>query len=81
MPDVRALAYPDEPYSAYCRVCWQAIYAGWIDEKNHHSGECMDGHLRMKDCAHAMGLEACIGQIRSYLASTAPPPPPDDKTP
>jgi hypothetical protein len=39
LPDARALSLPDEPYSAYCKVCWQSIYGCWVDTVPHH-GKC-----------------------------------------
>jgi hypothetical protein len=53
LPDRRALAFPDEPFSAYCKVCWQCVYLLWTD-KVPHGGACMFGHTKMTDCKQAM---------------------------
>lgn len=71
--DQRALAFPDEPYSAYCKVCWQNVYCLWID-KQAHGGACIDGHSEMKECRQAMQWEEAIGKIKSYVKNTTSPP-------
>lgn len=72
LPDFRALAFPDEPYSAYCKVCWQTVYSLWIDKKDHHRGECMFWHQRIEDCKQAMEWEAFKGRVRKAVAETKP---------
>ena len=67
MEDQRALAYPDEPHSAYCRVCWTNIYVLYIDEDNHHGGLCPDGHTRADDCPHACAAAFNTRQIRRAM--------------
>ncbi len=70
LPDRRALAFPDEPFSAYCKVCWQGVYCLWIDKEDHHRGECMFGHKKIDDCKQAMDWEKFRGSVRKYLAET-----------
>lgn len=67
LPDRRAIAFPDEPFSAYCKVCWQSVYPFWIDKKDHHRGECMFGHSKMEDCKQAMDWARFIGRIKKYV--------------
>jgi hypothetical protein len=70
LPDRRAVAFPDEPYSAYCKVCWQCVYPLWIDKEDHHRGECMVGASKMEDCKQAMEWAQCVGKIRSYVKAS-----------
>ena len=67
LPDRRAIAFPDEPFSAYCKVCWQCVYPLWIDKDDHHKGECMFGHAKMGDCKQAMDWSRFVGSIKSYV--------------
>jgi hypothetical protein len=57
MADRRALAFPDEPYSAYCKLCWNAVYTFWADKSDHHGGVCEFGHATVADCPEAAGRE------------------------
>lgn len=66
IPDTRALAFPDRPYSAYCTVCWQAVYGLWVD-KEWHGGDCPFGARRIEDCDQAMDMERVKGEIRKYM--------------
>ena len=68
IPDRRALGMPDEPYSAYCRVCWQATYRFWVD-RQPHDGSCPFGAKQITDCEQAMAWERCKGQIKRHLAA------------
>lgn len=67
LPDRRSLAFPDEPFSAYCKTCWQCVYPLWIDANDHHGGVCMFGHKESKHCTQAMDWERFKGGIRKYL--------------
>lgn len=62
LPDQRAPAFPDEPYSAYCRLCWANVYCLYIDRENHHGSKCIDGHTDPSQCrearAHNVNREA-----------------------
>jgi hypothetical protein len=53
LTDSRALAFPDEPYSAYCKVCWNAVYTFWTDKSDHHGGVCAFGHATAASCPEA----------------------------
>lgn len=65
LPDRRSLGLPDEPFSAYCKVCWQNVYCLWID-KAPHGGVCMFGHRKMSDCKQATDWAQMVGRIKSY---------------
>jgi hypothetical protein len=52
LPDHRALSLLDEPYSGYCKVCWNPVYVLWIDAP--HGGVCPYGNTRACDCRDAM---------------------------
>lgn len=67
VPDARALGLPDVPYSAFCKICWQGVYALWID-KEDHKGVCPFGALKISDCKQAMDWEQTKGRIKAYLA-------------
>lgn len=69
LPDKRALAFPDEPYSAYCRVCWHPYYRFWVTKDDHHNGECVFQHKSADQCPNAMGRERMTAQIRKYKQS------------
>ena len=71
LQDFRALSLADEPYSAYCKVCWQAVYSLWID-KTPHNGACMFGHTKIEQCAQAMEWEKFKGRIRKAVAESTP---------
>ena len=80
--DHRALAFPDEPYSAYCKVCWYPIYTVWIDREDHHNGECPEGHLRADECENArarMETRRVLEQLKrdGLLADPTQPPAPE----
>jgi hypothetical protein len=72
LADSRALGMKDEPFSAYCRVCWQRVYALWIDTVPH-GGVCPFGASKLEDCDQAMDWERVTGEIRSHLAETRKP--------
>ncbi len=65
LPDRRALGLPDEPFSAYCKVCWQGVYCCWI-EKEAHGGVCIFGHTKATDCRQAVEWERFKADIRKY---------------
>lgn len=69
LPDHRAPKMKDVPYSAYCKVCWQAVYSLWID-KEPHDGSCIEGACRIEDCNQAMEWERFRGRIRKYVSET-----------
>lgn len=66
LPDRRALGLKDEPYSAYCRVCWQNTYSLWI-ERVPHGGVCPFGASKVEDCGQAMDLERVRGEVKRYV--------------
>lgn len=70
LPDRRALGLPEQPYSAYCRVCWQPVYAFWIDSEPHR-GECVEGARVIGGCRQALDWEQAKGERRKYLARSA----------
>ena len=70
--DQRAPAFPDEPFSAYCKVCWQNIYCLWIDKNDHHEGKCLHGAERMQDCQQAMEWETAMAKIRQAIEINKP---------
>ena len=53
VPDKRSQTAPDEPYSAFCKVCWLPVYVLWID-KEHHHGVCPNGATRADQCTKAL---------------------------
>jgi len=67
IPDRRALGLQDIPFSAYCRVCWQGVYALWV-EKENHKGVCPFGAEKIGDCEQASAWERRRGEIKKYLA-------------
>lgn len=71
LPDFRAPSLKDEPYSAYCKVCWQTVYSLWID-KIPHNGACIFGHTKIEQCSQAMEWEEFKGRIRKAVAETQP---------
>ena len=71
LPDQRALAFPDEPFSAYCRVCWQNVYCLWID-KEPHGGVCIFGAIKAQDSKQAMDWERFKGGIKKHLKEHHP---------
>lgn len=48
LPDRRS-ACDHGPYSAYCKVCWNAVYIFWIDT-HPHDGVCPFGHTSASTC-------------------------------
>ena len=63
LPDQRAPAFPDEPYSAFCKVCWRNVYCLWMDKEHHHGGRCPDGHTRVDDCPEAREWFRMTGEL------------------
>lgn len=53
IPDRRAPAFPDKPYSAYCKVCWNAVYVLWVDKKHDMDGKCPNGCTDPDKCPDA----------------------------
>lgn len=68
LPDRRALGLPEEPYSAYCRVCWQGVYGLWI-EREPHNGVCPFGADAIGNCQQAMDMERIRGEVKKHLRS------------
>lgn len=65
LPDRRAPGLPDLPYSAYCRVCWNPVYALWI--AGDHGGACPEAAASAEACGDAMGrarLSAEVAKLR-----------------
>jgi hypothetical protein len=52
LPDFRSRGLPDQPFSAYCQVCWHTIYTLWIS-RQPHGGVCMHGCNKSQDCPEA----------------------------
>ena len=50
--DHRCLSFPNEPYSAYCKVCWYPVYTIWID-KEPPGGKCFNGCTDAAQCIEA----------------------------
>jgi hypothetical protein len=53
-------------FDAYCRVCWNAVYALWIDDEDP-AGRCPFGHGKATDCPDAMAAArnaATIAKLR-----------------
>lgn len=62
-PDARSL---NGKHSAYCSVCWNAVYALWIDDMDH-GGRCPEGATEAHKCQDAMGrakLSAQLAKLR-----------------
>lgn len=54
-------------FDAYCRVCWNPVYAFWVSDEDH-GGKCHSGHNRAQDCPDAMGraqLTATIAHLKA----------------
>lgn len=72
--DLRAPALPNEQFSAYCKTCWNPVYAFWI-EKEHHGSGCMFGHDRAHACPDAMGrakFTADMNRMREASKQSTP---------
>ncbi len=63
LPDRRALAFPDKPFSAYCKVCWNAVYILWLDRENDPNGECPNGCVNPEKCGDANAAAFNKGQV------------------
>lgn len=61
--DLRSPAFPDVPYSAYCKVCWQAQYALWIDRNDDPKGQCIDGHTDPMHCYAATAMHEHMAEM------------------
>lgn len=55
------------PYSAYCKVCWNAIYTLWVDTVPP-PGTCMFGHTKASDCPDALGRAETTRRIQEARA-------------
>ena len=64
--DIRAISLMHIPHSAYCKVCWQAVYSGWVDRTNHE-GACPFGALKIEECKQASDWEQLRGEVRKLL--------------
>ena len=71
LPDRRALAFQDEPFSAYCRVCWNAVYVLWIDGADHHRGACIHGVPSATDCPEARACAFNTRQVQRLRRALA----------
>lgn len=58
-------------FSAYCKVCWQGVYALWIDDHDH-GGVCIEGATRIEDCRQASAWERTKGEILKSLRRQSP---------
>ena len=47
-----------------CHVCWNRVYAGWIDEP---TSACMFGHAKAHECPDAMAAAANTASILKAL--------------
>lgn len=72
LPDRRALAFPDKPFSAYCTICWHAEYSCWVD-RTWHGGKCPFGADKIEQCAQAMDTDRVVGEIKKYLSEHRTP--------
>lgn len=45
------------PYSAYCQVCWNGVYALYIDAQPHY-GVCPFGAFKPEECENARNWAA-----------------------
>jgi hypothetical protein len=70
--DLRAPAFPDVPYSAYCKVCWQAQYLLWIDRNDDPKGECLDGHKDPTKCYAATAMHEHMATVAKARAAVTP---------
>lgn len=59
LPECRTL---NGKFSAYCEVCWNPVYAGWIDSEPH-GGVCPSGATQSDQCADAMGRAAVSANL------------------
>ena len=50
-------------YSAYCKVCWRAVYSLWVDD-DPPDGACLHGHAEAHECPDAVGVATSIARIR-----------------
>ena len=50
-------------FDAYCHVCWNPVYALWIDATDDPAGKCPMGHAKATDCPDAMGRAKFAGQM------------------
>lgn len=65
----------NKKFSAYCEVCWNAVYVLWIDDEPH-GGVCPLGHTKAEKCPDAMGraeLTVSIAKARKKGLLTTPP--------
>lgn len=66
IPDKRSLR-DHGPYSAYCKVCWNAVYTLWIDSEPH-DGVCIHGCANASDCPDARGRAETAAAILKFKA-------------
>lgn len=64
IPDRRSMR-DHGPYSAYCKVCWNPVYALWIGSEPH-GGVCPDGHKSASDCFDARNRSETAARIQRY---------------
>jgi len=50
-------------YSAYCKVCWRAVYSLWVDDEPP-PGTCLHGHAEAHKCPDAVGVAKSTARIR-----------------
>lgn len=67
LEDKRSLAFPDQPYSAYCRQCWCNVYVLWIDANDDPRGRCVEGASSAAACTFAQAHHANVASVRKAL--------------
>ncbi len=55
-------------HDAYCHVCWEPVYALWIDKSDDPAGECMHGHAKAHACPEAMSRAQFAGRMAKLRA-------------
>ena len=69
LPDRRCPSMPNVPHSAYCRVCWNAVYCLWVD--GSHDGRCPHGASVAHECRDAVAAASNSAAIRAALSAAA----------
>jgi len=64
LPPRRSLSGHD----ANCHVCWEPVYALWIDKSDDPAGRCMHGHATAHACPEAMSRARLTGQLAKLRA-------------
>jgi hypothetical protein len=71
IPDLPNRCTLNGDFDAYCHVCWNPVYALWIDEEDP-CGECMYGHQNAIDCPDALKRARTTADVLRMPRETPP---------